>query len=124
MFSVECRQIQDITSNITLIPPGNVNYSTALSGYRNISNVWCAHVPDTSPYVNLTFTEPVYLLSAVLRGRLNIYNNYVTNFSVIYGSPSGENVTYMNVNGSSVRCFITFISYMCMIIYLIVFWAQ
>ena len=103
MFCVECRQIQDITINTSLLPDENISYSTNFSRYTSISNVWCADSEDSSPDVNLSFTEPVYLLHAVFRGR-SCYNNYVTNFSMVYRSPSGEDVTYMNVNGSSVRC--------------------
>ena len=63
---------------------------------------WCSSISDSSPNVTLTFTEPVYLLYAVVRG-LEAY--YVTNFSLIYESPSSESVTYMSVDGISVRQF-------------------
>ena len=89
----------------------NIDYSTALRSDMNIADVWCAYVTslDSSPNVNLTFTEPVYILYAVSRGKYDMFDEYyVTNFSIIFKNPSGENVTYMNVDGGSVRCFLTF----------------
>ena len=102
MFSVECRQINLLPAadNITY------SYSTYDSSYST-ADVWCAHTTtlDSSPNVNMTFTEPLYLLYFVARGR-DTYEYYVTNFSLIYENPSGESVTYTNVDGYSVRQFI------------------
>jgi len=70
----------------------------------DISDGWCASLFDPSPNVNLTFTEQLYLLYFTVRGNTP---DYVTNFSLIYEIPSGERVTYMNVNGVSVRYSIT-----------------
>ena len=75
--------------------------SSYSASYEDISNVWCSSDSDTSPNVHLTFTEPLYLLYFVARGD-HTYNNYVTNFSMIYGEPSGDSVTYTNVDGISV----------------------
>lgn len=71
--------------------------------------MWCAHgsSSDPQPNVNLTFTEPVYLLYYVVRGDSND-NTHVTNFSLKYENSSGGSVAYMNVNGDSVRHFITY----------------
>ena len=106
-FSVECHQIRDVSSNASLLPVDNIDYSTSLVDYMNISDVWCAYLRDSLVHVNLSFTESVYLLVAVFRGG---NSNYVTNFSVTYKNPSGENVTYMNINGVSVRHFNAFMN--------------
>jgi len=73
----------------------------------NLSDVWCAYQSDSLPLVNLNFTESVYLLFAVFRGG---NSNYVTSFSMTYKNPSGENVTYMTINGGSVRHFNAFMN--------------
>ena len=102
MFSVECRQITEITANASLLPTQNIEYST----YSTLSNmaVWCTEFEssDPSPYVKLNFTEPVYLIYAEFRGN-GIHNYYVTNFSLIYQNSSNESVTYTDVDGNSVR---------------------
>ena len=72
----------------------------------DISDIWCARSSDPSPNVTLNFTEPLYLLYAVVRGYGSSY--YVTNFSFVYENLSGERITYMNVNGTSVRHFIIY----------------
>ena len=105
VFSVECSQIREISSNASLLPDENIEYSTYYSQLSNM-DVWCAEHSDLSPNIKLIFTEPVYLLSAVFRGRNSILNYYVTNFSLIYQNPSNENMIYTGVDGNSVRNFI------------------
>jgi len=70
----------------------------------DISDGWCTSSIDQSPNVILTFTEPLYLLYYIARGD---GRDYVTDFSLMYENLSGERVTYMNVNGVSVRHSIT-----------------
>ena len=67
----------------------------------NISNAWCSNYSDTSPNANLTFTTPLHLLYAVVRGINDEF--FVSNFSLTYENPSGESVVYKNVDGISVR---------------------
>ena len=95
IFTVECRQI-------SLLPTEDIEFSTIYSGLSTM-DVWCAVSSDSSPNADITFTESVYLLYAVVRGT-GIY--YVTEFSLTYENSSGESVTYMNVDGDSVRYFI------------------
>ena len=66
----------------------------------DISSVWCARSTDPSPNITLSFTEPLYLLYAVVRGD---GSDYVSGFSFMYANSSGEHVTYMTVDGTSVR---------------------
>ena len=65
-------------------------------------DVWCAWLFDSSPNVNMTFAEPLYLLYAVIRGN---NNGYVTRFLLTYRNSFGDSVNYMNMiqNGNSVR---------------------
>ena len=65
-------------------------------------DVWCAYVRlrDSSPNANMTFAEPLYFLYAIVRGD---DDHYVTEFSLTYRNSSGDSVTYMNVDGYSVR---------------------
>ena len=102
MFSAECGQIRELSSNTTLLPERNIDLSSSYSSsYEDISSVWCSSNSDSSPNAHLTFTEPLYLLYFVARGD-HTYNNYVTNFSLNYRMPSGESETYTNVDGNSV----------------------
>lgn len=107
IFSVECSQITEISSNPSLLPPGNIDYSSVFDlSYMNVSDVWCAshEISDPSPYVTWNFTEQVYLIYAVVRGDSDSFNSYyVTKFSFVYENQSDERVTYMNVGGVSVR---------------------
>ena len=112
MFSAECRQFRDVSNNVTLLPTNNTHFSsTFFSNPGNISNIWCSSISDSSPNVILTFTEPLYLLYAVVRGS-NMY--YIPEFSIIYENSSGESVTYTNVDGVSVRYMHTIIK-MCIV---------
>ena len=79
-------------------------------------DVWCAYSSDSTPNANVIFTEPLLLLYAVVRGN-DIY--YVTEFSLTYENSSGENVTYVDVDGDSVRYFIIKLAlqYICSYIY-------
>ena len=95
MFSVEC-------GAINILPPQSTVFSRYASTYST-TDVWCTRLYDSSPNANMTFSEPLYLLFAIVRG--NRYG-YVTKYSLKYENSSGENVTYMNVDGNSVRCFI------------------
>ena len=95
IFTIECRQI-------SLLPTEDVEVSTIYSGLST-TDVWCASLSDSSQNADITFTEPLYLLYAVVRGT-GIY--YVTQFSLTYENSFGESVTYMNVDGDSVRYFI------------------
>ena len=63
--------------------------------------MWCSNISDSSPNINFTFTEPVYLPYAVVRGLTEDF--FVSNFSLTYENPSGESMIYMNVDGISVR---------------------
>ena len=69
----------------------------------NTSTGWCPDMSDTSPSVHLTFVEQVYLLYAVG----STYNGHYGSFSIIYKNSTGGNVTYMNVDGKSVRSIAT-----------------
>ena len=101
MFSVECSQIRAVSNNNTLLPVENIIFSSYLSpSYMDISSGWCALGRDLSPNANLTFTEPLYLLYAVVRGDVP---DYVSGFSFIYANSSGERVTYMTVDRTLVR---------------------
>ena len=83
MFSIECRQIDLLTpEDIDFTPDGY----TLLDGCANIFGFSTAQ---------LTFTEPIYLLHAEVRG---YSDHYVTRFSLIYENSFGEIVTYMNVD--------------------------
>ena len=75
-------------------------FSSYLSSYMDISNGWCAPSSDPSPTVTLSFTEPLYLLYAIVRGD---GSDYVSGFSVMYENSSGEHATYMTVDGMLVR---------------------
>ena len=87
MFSVECNQIN-------LIP---VNFSS-VSVLSNM-NVWCTgSIPAQIATVN--FTEPVYLLYAVISRNGNFD---VTRFSLSYENSSNASVPYVNVDGINVR---------------------
>ena len=66
----------------------------------DISNGWCAASSDSSPTVTLPFTEPLYLLYAIVRGDRP---DYVSKFSVTYENSSGEHMTYTTVDGTMVR---------------------
>ena len=70
----------------------------------DISDVWCSH-SDPSPYVTWNFTEQVYLIYAVVRGYSSSY--YVTKFSFMYENQSDDRVIYTNVNGVSVRYYMS-----------------
>ena len=108
-------QIIDVNSVASLLPAENINFSSIFnsstfnSSFTNISDVWCTELKDKSPHVTLNFTEPLYLLYAVIRGDPPIY--YVTNFSFVYENPSVEGITYVNVNGTSVSLVIQVINY-------------
>ena len=65
----------------------------------DISRGWCAF-EDSSPTVILPFTEPLYLLYAIVRGH---GSDYVSEFSITYENASGENAAYMTVDGMMVR---------------------
>ena len=85
-------------------------------------DVWCASSSDSTPNTNVIFTEPFLLLYAVVRGN-NIY--YVTDFSLTYENSSGESVTYMDVDGDSVRYFIIELAVQCICShYVIDFWTS
>ena len=101
MFSVECSQIRAVSNNNTLLPVGNIIFSSYLSSsYMDISSGWCASSTDPSPNATLSFTEPLYLLYAVVRGD---GWDYVSGFSFMYANSSGERETYVTVDGTSVR---------------------
>ena len=85
-----------------MLPPESTVFSYYSHTYST-ADVWCTWLSDSSPNANMTFSEPLYLLFAVVRGN---NNSYVTKFSLTYENSSGENVIYMNVDGNSVRCFI------------------
>ena len=87
MFSVECNQI-----NVMDIDFSSVSASSNM-------DVWCT---DTllAQIVTNTFSEPVYLLYAVIRG--NGVDD-VTRFSLSYENLSGARVLYVNVDGINVR---------------------
>ena len=87
MFSVECNQIN-------LIP---VDFSSV--SFSSNMDVWCT---DSLPaqIAAVTFTEPVYLLYAIIRG--NGVND-VTTFSLSYENSSNASVPYVNVDGINVR---------------------
>ena len=76
-------------------------FSSSLSSlYEDISRGWCAASSDSSPTVTLSFTEPLYLLYAIVRGD---GSDYVSDFSIMYENSSGEHVMYMTVDGMLVR---------------------
>ena len=85
-----------------MLLPESTEFSTRHS-ILSTMDVWCTWLRDQSVNANMTFAEPLYLLYAVTRGN---NNGYVTKFSLTYGNSSGESVTYMDVNGNSVRYFI------------------
>ena len=96
MFSVECSQITAVSNNASLLPAENIVFSSILgSAYMDISDGWCARSSDPSPNVTLTFTMPLNLLYAVVRGD---GSDYVSDFSLIYENASSERVTYTNVD--------------------------
>ena len=99
LFSVECSQITAVSNNGSLLPTENIVFSSILVT-MDISGGWCVGSSDLSPNVNLTFTMPLYLLHAIVRG---YGSNYVSDFSLIYENASSERVTYTNVDGDSVR---------------------
>ena len=87
MFSIECRQID-------LLIPDDIDYTS--DDYTLVNG--CANLIGLSN-VQLTFTEPIYLLHGEVRGYTD---RNVTSFSLIYETSSGERVIYMNVDGFSV----------------------
>ena len=82
-----------------MLLPENTEFSTYSSTYST-RDVWCAWLLDSSPNANMTFAEPLYFLYAVFRGNVS---HYATEISLTYGNSSGNSVTYMNVDGYSVR---------------------
>ena len=80
-----------------MLPANNVKYSSddISNDDMNFSTGWYPDSSDTAPSVHLTFVEPVYLVEICSGGN--------TNFSLTYINSFGDNVTYMNVDGNSVR---------------------
>ena len=87
--------------------------------YMDISSGWCAGTQDLSPNVNLTFTEPVYLLYAIVRGH---GFDYITGFSFMYRNSSGEIITYMTIDRILVSYHVYIVSYVCMVVYRVLGW--
>ena len=110
-FPIECRNIQVISSDRKLLPARNITYSSSLSSAINVSLGWCTERPQRS-YIMLYFTQPIYLLYGEVR-RFEI----MFNVSLMYKTLFGKNVTYMTVDGVSVRnhmySYIAACMYMC-----------
>ena len=83
-----------------MLPVDNIIFSSSLSIRMDLSSGWCAYSTDPSPNATLSFTEPLYLVYAVVRGD---GSDYVSGFSFIYANLSGERETYMTVDRTSVR---------------------
>ena len=77
-----------------MLTPDDIDFTP--DGYTLLDG--CAILSGLSN-ARLTFTEPVYLLYAEVRG---YSDQYVTKFLLTYENSSGERVTYMNVDGFSV----------------------
>ena len=86
MLPVECNQ-----TNMIPVDFSSVSFSSNM-------DVWCTD--SLLPYVIVTFTKPVYLLYAVIRG--NGLND-VTSFLLLYENSSSARVRYVNVDGINVR---------------------
>ena len=65
----------------------------------DISRRWCANETDRSSYVMMDFTQSLYLLYATVRR----VEPGASNLSIMYSNLSHYRVTYMNVDGVSVR---------------------
>ena len=110
-FCVECREIHAVSNDSNLLPAGNIMYSSSLplDPSMDILQRWCANEIDRSPYVIMDFTQSLYLLYATVTNRR--VEPGASNFSIMYSNLSNYrvNMTYMNVDGVSVRCIYSYI---------------
>ena len=104
--------IRAVSDDINLLPTGSIMYSSLLPPLVNASLGSGIREHNGSSYVILHFTQPVYLLYVTVIGF-----GITFNFSFMYENLSGECVTYMTVDGASVRnhmySYITACMYMC-----------
>ena len=89
--------IRVVSNDINLLPARNITYSDPPINPPLRWGIEEPHVQGSS-YVILHFTQPVYLLYVIVRGF-----GITFNFSLMYENLSGERVTYMTVDGASVR---------------------